>query len=109
MKETLFGSLRGMRFQSKSVAEDPWLADQLVDDMCTLGMVKERVAMKSDQEVSIVELQIAVAKRGYGDHSVGAGVENSKVGDSDANGKIERAMLDVGNMVRTLRSTLTAR
>ena len=78
-----------------------------LDDMATIGMAKERVVVKSDQEASIVEMQLEVArKRGFGDYGAGTGVENSKVGDSDSNGKIERAIRDVGNMVRTLRSAL---
>ena len=43
-------------------------------------------------------------KRGYEDYGIGTGIENSKVGDSNSNGKIERAIRDVGNLVRTLRS-----
>ena len=34
-------------------------------------------------------------------------MENSKVGDSDSNGKLERDIRDVGNMVRTLKSALS--
>ena len=107
MKETLCGSVWAYGLKSKSVSEDPWIAGQLVDDLCTVGMARERIVVKSDQESSIVELQLEIAKlRGFGDYGVGTGVENSKVGDSDSNGKIERAIRDVGNMVRTLRSAL---
>ena len=110
MKETLCGSVWAYALKSKSVAEDPWIADQLVDDMSTVGMARERVIVKSDQEPAIVELQLEIAKkRGYGDYGIGTGIENSKVGDSDSNGKIERAIRDVGNMVRTLRSDLESR
>ena len=107
MKETLCGSVWAYALKTKSVGDDPWVADQIVDDMCTVGMARERVIVKSDQEASIVELQLAIAKRrNYEDYGVGTGVENSKVGDSNSNGKIERAIRDVGNMVRTLRSAL---
>ena len=54
MKETLCGSVWAYALRSKSVAEDPWIADQLVDDMSTIGMARERVVIKSDQEASIV-------------------------------------------------------
>ena len=47
--------------QSKSVADDPWIAEQLVDDVCTVRMAKERVVIESDQEASIVEPQSEVA------------------------------------------------
>ena len=107
MKETMCGSVWAYSLRSKSVAEDPWVADQLVDDMCTIGMAQERVVIKSDQEAAIVELQLEVAKRrNYADYGVGTGIENSKVGDSNSNGKIERAIRDVKNMIRTHRSAL---
>ena len=107
MKETLCGSVWAYALKSKSVSEDPWIADQLVDDMRTVGLANERVLVKSDQEASIVDLQLGIAKRReYADYGVGTGIENSKVGDSNSNGKIERAIRDVGNLVRTLRSAL---
>ena len=107
MKETLCGSVWAYALKSKSVSEDPWIADQLVDDMRTVGLANERVLVKSDQEASIVDLQLGIAKRReYVDYGVGTGIENSKVGDSNSNGKIERAIRDVGNLVRTLRSAL---
>ena len=109
MKETMCGSVWAYALSSKSVAEDPWVAEQLVDDMCTVGMARERVVIKSDQEAAIVELQSEVAKRrNYNDYGVGTGIENSKVGDSNSNGKIERAIRDVKNMIRTHRSALEA-
>ena len=81
------------------------MVDQLVDDLNTIGLAGERVIIKSDQEASITELQSEIAKRRT---TVGTGVENSKVGDSNSNGKIERAIRDVKNMIRTLRSSLSA-
>ena len=107
MKETLCGSVWAYALRSKSVGDDPWIAEQLVDDLRTIGLAKERVIVKSDQEASIVELQGEVAKRrGYEDYGIGTGIEDSTVGDSNSNGKIERAIRDVGNLVRTLRSAI---
>ena len=48
-------------------------------------------------------------KRNYEDYGIGTGVENSKVGDSDSNGTIERAVQDVEQQVRVLRAALEAR
>ena len=89
--------------RAKSVSEDPWVADQLVDDMNTVGLANERIIVKSDQEASITELQSEIVKRRP---KVGTALENSKVGDSNSNAKIERAIRDGKNMVRTLRSAL---
>lgn len=92
MKETLCGSVWAYALKTKSVSEDPWIADQLVDDLGTIGMANERIILKSDQEASIVELQSEIARRRP---TVGTGMEQSKVGDSNSNGKIERAIRDV--------------
>ena len=57
-----------------------------------------------------MEMQLQIArKRGFEDYGVGTGLENSKVGDSNSNGNIERATRDVGNIVRTLRSALESK
>ena len=50
MKETLCGSVWAYALRSKSVGDDPWIAEQLVDDLRTIGLAKERVIVKSDQE-----------------------------------------------------------
>ena len=85
MKETLCGSVWAYALKSKSVGEDPWVTDQLVDDLCTIGLARERLVVKSDQEASIVEMQLEIAKkRGFADYGVGTGIENSKGGDSDS-------------------------
>ena len=104
MKETMYDSVWAYALKSKSVSEDPWIVDQVVDDLNTIGMANERVIIKSDQESSITEMQSEIAKKRP---TVSTGTENSKVGDSNSNGKIERAIRDVGNMVRTLRSFLS--
>ena len=62
MKETLCGSVWAYALKSKSVAEDPWVADQIFDYLNTVGMADERIIIKSDQEASIVELQGEIAK-----------------------------------------------
>ncbi len=87
-----------------SVTEDPSIAEQIVDDPTTIGMSNIRTIVKTDQKASIVEMQTEIARRRS---DVGTSLENSKVGDSNSNGKVERAIRDVGNMVRTLKSALT--
>ena len=73
--------------------------------MTTIGPSKERVIVESDHDASIVELQQAIAKKRT---QVETGIENSKVGDSNSNEKIERAIRNVEGMVRILRSALSA-
>ena len=103
MKETMGDSVWAYAWNSKGVAEDPWIADQILDDLNTIGMAKNRVIVKTDQEAAIVELQAEIARRRA---DIGTSLENSKVGDSNRNGKVERAIRDVKNMVRTLKSAL---
>ena len=67
-------------------------------------MGKNRIIVKTDQEASIVELQTEIARRRV---DVGTSLENSKVGDSNSNAKVERAIRDVGNMVRTSKSAFS--
>ena len=78
--------------KSKSVAEDPWIADRIVDDLNTIGMGKNRIAVKNDQEASVVELQTEIARRRA---DIRTSLENSKVGDSNSNGEVEHAIRDV--------------
>ena len=103
MKETQFGSVWAYALRSKSVAEEAWLADQIADDLSTIGMSKERIICKSDQESAITELQGEIAKKRA---DVGTALENSKVGDSNSNGRVERSIRDMKGMVRTLKSAL---
>ena len=104
MKETMYDPVWAYALKSKSVSEDPWVVGQVIDDLNTIGMANERVVIKSDQESSITEMQSEIAKKRP---TVSTGTENSKVGDSNSNGKIERKIQNVGNMVRTLRSFLS--
>ena len=66
-------------------------------------MSKERIICKSDQDAAITELQTEIAKRRA---DIGTAIENSKVGDSNSNGRVERSIRDLKGMVRTLKSAL---
>ena len=49
----------------------------------------------------ITDVQNALAKTLAG---FGTAVENSRVGDSNSNGRVERAIQDIKGLIRTLRS-----
>ena len=104
LKETMCDSVWAFALKNKSAAEDIWIADQIVDDLNTSGMGKNKIIVKTDQVASVVELQTEIARRRV---DVGTISENSKVGDSNSNGIVERAIRDVGNMMRTLKSALS--
>ena len=103
MKETQFGSIWAYALGSNSATDELWLAEQIADDLGTIGLQKERIICKTDQESAITELQNDVARRRI---EAGTTLENSKIGDSNSNGRIERGIRVFKGMVRTLRSAL---
>ena len=68
---------------------DDWLTEQIVDDLETVGLANERIVINADQEVAIADLQRSVARlrKDYG-----SALEQSRVGDSNSNGRVERAI-----------------
>ncbi|MBN71658.1 MAG: hypothetical protein CME32_20555 [Gimesia sp.] len=102
MVETLCRSLWAYAVGSKGASED-WVAEQIVDDIETIGLAEERVILKTDQENSITDLQRAVVKLRTGH---GTAMEQSRVGDSNSNGRVERGIQDVKGLIRTMRSAL---
>ena len=89
LKETMCDSVRAYALKSKSVAEDPWIGDQIVDDLNTIGMGKNRIIVTTDQKKSAVELQTQIARKRA---DTGTSLETSKVGDSNSKGKGERGI-----------------
>ena len=62
-KEAMCDPVWAYTLKSKSVAEDPCVADEVVDNLNTIGMSKDRIIVKSDQMSSNVELQSEIARR----------------------------------------------
>jgi hypothetical protein len=62
MKETMCDPVWAYALRSKSVTENPWILDQIIDDLNTIGTGKNRIIVKTDQEASIVELQTEIAR-----------------------------------------------
>ncbi len=106
MMETLCESVWSYAIDGKGATSLEWLAAKVVEDIETVGLSKERIITKTDQEPAIVQLQREVARLRT---EAGTALENSKVGDSDSNGKIERAIREVKGLIRTLRSALEAK
>ena len=75
------------------------MTEQIVDDFETVGLANERIVIKADQEVAITDLQRSVARLRK-DH--GSALEQSRVGDSNSNARVERAIQDLKGLVRTL-------
>ena len=103
MLETTCRSIWAYALDGKGSQTVDWAAEQIVDDLATVGLSEERITTEADQENSIVQLQHEIAKRR---RNYGTAVENSKVGDSNSNGAVERAIREVEGMIRTLRSAI---
>ena len=82
---------------------------QIIEDLDTCGLDGCRLVLKSDQEPSIVEVQHAIKDARGRAHSHGTAIENSKVGDSNSNARVERAIQELGGMARTLKAALESR
>ena len=102
VQESLCGSIWGYALTQKGAA-DSWIVDQVAEDIATVGMSQERIIVKSDQENAITDMQRALLKARAG---FGTALENSRVGDSNSNSKVERAIQDIKGLVRTYRSAL---
>ena len=103
MVETLCDSVWSYATNGKGHASDPWLAKKIQQDLATVGVGATRIVIKSDTEAAIVELRREVAKS-RGD--VPTGFDDSRVGDSNSNGKVERAVREVKGLIRCFRSCL---
>lgn len=95
--------------EGKGVTAAQWLPDRVKADMASSGLDNCMLVVKSDQEPAIKELQEEIARQRRVDGAVVTVIENSKVGDSSSNGRTERAIQDVGGMIRTLKFALEAR
>ena len=84
------------------------LPSMIKTDLGTCGLDNSMLLVKSDQEPAIKELQEEIARQRRQEDAVGTILENSKVGDSSNNGTTERAIQEVGGMIRTPKFALEA-
>ena len=95
--------------EGKGVTAAEWLPSMVRKDMATSGLDNCMLVVKSDQEPAIRELQEEIARQRRAEGAVGTIIENSKVGDSSSNGRTERAIQELGGMIRTLKFALEER
>ena len=89
MVETECDSVWAYAVESKGTLMESWLVPNICEDMATVGIGKGRVVIKTDQEPAILDLQNEIAKARA---EAGTTLDLSRVGVSDSNGKIERAI-----------------
>ena len=78
---------------------------QNCEDLETVGLKDDRIIVKDDLEPTIINIakQIALNRGGR----FGTAMDNPRMGDSDSNGAIERAIQDVEGQSRTMRRRWT--
>ena len=103
MTETLCDSVWAYVTSAKGFASDAWLPKKLHNDLTTVGMGLTRIIVKTDTEPAILDLRREMSKA-RGDAPTG--FEDSRVGDSNSNAKIERVIRDVKGLIRTMRADL---
>ena len=79
-----------------------YMINKVVDDIDSLGY--DKVTLKTDKEVAMTSLQAKVQRRRHKPVIP----MNAPRGDSQSNGLVEKAVRDVEEAVRTLRSCLEA-
>ena len=105
MVETECDSIWAYTVENKGSMMEPWLAPRICEDLATVGLGKGRIIVKADQEPAIVDLQKEISRTRA---DAGTALDSSRVGDSDSNGKIERAIRKLKGIIRTIRSGLEA-
>ncbi len=103
MQESETRSIWSYAVERKGASEE-WVIHRICEDLETVGLKEDCMIIKDDQEPAIIDVakQIALNRGGR----FGNAMDNSRVGDSDSNGTIERAIQDVEGQCRTMRSAL---
>ena len=88
----------------KKGSSEEWVIQKICEDLETVGLREDRIIIKDDQEPAIIDVAKEIATNRGG--RFGTALDNLRVGDSDSNGTIERAIQDVEGQCRTMRSAL---
>lgn len=102
LKESVWAYLCG----KKGATGEEWVARAIDEDLTTVGVNSEHLITKSDQENAVGDALARVALSRAGRSTAR---ETSVLGDSDNNGRVEKAMQEVMGLVRTVRAGLEAR
>ena len=103
MQESECRSVWSYAVDRKGSSEE-WVIHQICEDLETVCLKQDRIIAKEDQEPAIIDVAKEIA-RNRGER-FGTAIDNSRVGDSDSNGTIERAIQDAEGQCRTMRSAL---
>ena len=76
--------------QAKGLLRDTWVAHPLMEDLETLGLNCQELSIRCDQESAVVEIQKELQKMRDAIGGRKTMLENSRIGDSDSNGNMEK-------------------
>ena len=109
VKDCMFGAVWAYPVRGKGLEAAPELIDHILGDIDSSGFDKARLFVKNDQEPAIKEVQDELSRRRKEMRAMGTAEENSRVGDSSSNGRVERCIQELGGQVRTLKVALEDR
>ena len=92
--------------RGKGVVAEPLLPPRIAEDLSTVGMGSSRMVLKTDTEAAIIDVRKAIGRIRGSDAPTT--FDDSRVGDSNSNAKIERTIREVKGLIRTLRSSLSS-
>ena len=109
VKDCMYGAVWAYPVHGKGLEAAPELVDHILGDLDASGLDKAQIVTKSGQEPAIVEIQVEISQRRREMKAMGTAEENSRVGDSSSNGRVERCIQEFGGQVRTLKIALEER
>ena len=109
MKDSVVESVHAYAVGKKGAADENWLAKQMLAFLDRLGLNQTRLIVHSDREPSVTALKSVISCYRAAAGKGGTVVEDSAVGDPNANGRVERAIQEVAGVTRTLGSALKER
>ena len=107
MKDSIMESVFAYAVDRKGAENEIGLAKQMLDDLDSLGLNQSKLVVRSDQEPSVTAVKADLSRQRL-EAGRGTAVEDTAVGDSNANGRVERAVQKVAGVTRTLKSALEA-
>lgn len=95
--------------EGKGVSAAEWPITQILEELDTCGLDGCRMTFKSHQEPSIVEIQNKIAELQRHAHAHRTSIDNSKVVASNSSARVERAIQELGGVIRTYKAALESR
>ena len=103
LKDFKHKSIWAYPVEGKGISAAEWLITQVIEDLDTCGLDGCHMVVKSDQEPAIVEVQKEISEVRRRAGTGGTALEDYRVGDSQSNGRVERAIEELGDWCELLK------